>query len=305
MSLLVNALRQSFINTSAPAKLVLLVFLVLLFALLGSVVAIVTELYRMIENPDAGNIDVIKLFQIVQSVFLFIVPALIAAWLFSENTFTYLRADQKTSGITLLVVSISLFLAVPMLNMITNLNAQLNLPVWLDGLEKKMMALEESAGRLTELFLDSDSAMDLAINFLMIAILPAIGEELLFRGILQRLFIEWTKNNHYGIIISAFLFSFIHFQFYGFLPRFLLGLYFGYLMLWSSSLWVPVIGHMINNGMAVVYYHFANQPVGETALDKVGTADNGNYVIYLSVFFTCVCLGMIYVHEKGGRIPEN
>ena len=76
-----------------------------------------------------------------------------------------------------------------------------------------------------------------------------------------------------GIRITAFLFSFIHFQFYGFFPRFLLGLYFGYLLVWSGSIWVPVTAHFINNGLAVFYYHFAADPMGETSLDKIGTGD--------------------------------
>jgi membrane protease YdiL (CAAX protease family) len=148
------------------------------------------------------------------------------------------------------------------------------------------------------LFLLSDSTGDLLVNFMMIAILPAIGEEFLFRGVLQRLFINWTRNAHVGILVSAFLFSFIHFQFYGFVPRFLLGLYFGYLMFWSASIWVPVAAHLINNGMAVLYYHFADKPAGETKLDTIGTTGNGNYLLYLSVFLTCVLIGMIYLNEN-------
>ncbi len=300
---------------SVPAKLVLLIFLVLLFALLSSVLSLLLAiplyhndlmtLYRIIENPDTENIGVIKFFQITQSVFLFIIPAMLAAWLFSENSFTYLKADRKASGITLLMVLLSLFVAVPMLNAVTDLNSQFNLPWWLDGLEKKMMAMEDNAGRLTKLFLVSDSTIDLAVNFVMIAILPAIGEEFLFRGVLQRVFIDWTKNSHVGIILAAFIFSFIHFQFYGFFPRFLLGLYFGYLMVWSGSIWVPVAGHLINNGMAVIYYHFATKPMGETTLDSIGTNHTGNSVILLSVFITSILLGMIYWYEKGRRISTR
>lgn len=260
------------------------------------------DLYSIIAHPDTGNVGVIKFFQIIQSVFLFIIPALLAAWLFSEKAFTYLKADRKASGIALLLVLTSLLLAIPMLNKVTDLNAQLNLPEWLNGLERRIKEMEENAEKLTRLFLVSNSMSDLAVNFLMIAILPAIGEEFLFRGVLQQLFIDWTKNNHVGIILSAFLFSFIHFQFYGFIPRFLLGLYFGYLLFWSGSIWLPVAGHLINNGMAVIFYYFANKPAGETTLDTLGTGESSNYYLYLSVFFTCLLLGMIYRHEKNRSI---
>jgi membrane protease YdiL (CAAX protease family) len=308
MSLLVSSFRQSFMQMSAPAKLMLVVFLFLLFLILGSVAAFLLSiplyhydlltLSKIMKSPDAGNISVIKFFQIFQSVFMFIIPAILAAWLFSENVFTYLKADRKASVITLLMVLIMLIVAVPMLNEVSVINSRLDLPVWLDWLEKKIRASEDSADRLTTLFLVSDTNMDLAVNFLMIAILPAIGEEFLFRGVLQRLLIDWTKNSHLGVILGAFIFSFIHFQFYGFVPRFLLGLCFGYLMLWSGSIWVPVAGHLINNGMAVIFYHFTTKPMGETTLDTIGTSDNGNYFLYLSVFFTCLLLGMIYKREK-------
>jgi len=258
-------------------------------------------LSSVISDPGTENIAVIKFFQIMQSITLFIVPALVAAWLFSSNTFDFIAARKKPSEVTLVLVSLSIVAAIPMLNMVTELNTRLDLPHWLDGVEKKMMNMEESAARLTELFLRSDSIGDLMINLFMIALLPAIGEEFIFRGVLQRLISEWTKNHYVGIIITAFLFSFIHFQFYGFVPRFLLGIYFGYLLFWSGSIWVPVIAHFVNNGLAVFYYHFTVKPMGDTPLDTVGTSGNGNYILYISVFLTALLIGMIYLKEKGNK----
>jgi len=285
--------------------LLLLIFFLMIFGSLISILLAVPiynsdikTLIDLLGNPDTGNIDMIKYFQISQSLFLFVLPALIAAWLFSENTFHYLRADQKASTFTLLMVLLSIIMSIPLMNAMTLWNLKLDLPFWLDNVEEKIKDMEESAGRLTELFLASDSYGDLAVNLLMIGILPALGEEFLFRGILQRLFTEWTKNNHAAIILAAFLFSFIHFQFYGFIPRFLLGLYFGYLLVWSSSIWVPVTAHLINNGIAVIYYHFAKDPVGDTIMDKLGTNPGGNYALYLSVFLTSIFIGLIYLNEK-------
>lgn len=315
MSEFVLSLRYSFTQMSVPAKLLLLLMMVLFFLIVGSAAAVMMAvplfghdmrtLYGLIENPDPDHIAVVKFFQIVQSVFLFILPALLAAWLFSDNTTRYLKADRKPSPYTLLLVLVSLFIAVPLMNFVTYYNTKLDLPDGWSGLENAMKTLEESAGKLTELFLESNSYGVLAVNFLMIAILPAIGEEFLFRGVLQKLFIDWTKNNHAGIILAAFIFSFIHFQFYGFIPRFLLGLYFGYLLIWSSSIWVPVAAHMINNGIAVVYYHFTTQPMGDTMMDKLGTEQGGHYALYLSVFLTSVIIGMIYLHERQAKIPRS
>ena len=93
-----------------------------------------------------------------------------------------------------------------------------------------------------------NSISSLLINMVMIGVIPAIGEEFLFRGALQKIFSEWTKNKHLGIWISAILFSAMHLQFYGFIPRMLLGALFGYTLLWTGSLWIPIFGHFVNNG---------------------------------------------------------
>jgi hypothetical protein len=95
----------------------------------------------------------------------------------------------------------------------------------------------------------------------LIAIIPAIGEELLFRGVLQRIFTEWFKSAHWGIWISAFLFSAIHMQFFGFLPRMFLGLFFGYLLEATGSLWIPILAHFINNLTGVLLSFFVAKNV--------------------------------------------
>jgi membrane protease YdiL (CAAX protease family) len=90
------------------------------------------------------------------------------------------------------------------------------------------------------------------LNLFIIAILPAVGEEFFFRGVLQKILIKLFKSGHVGIWVTAFIFSAIHFQFFGFVPRFILGLIFGYLFFWSGTLWLPVISHFINNAVPVI-----------------------------------------------------
>jgi len=90
------------------------------------------------------------------------------------------------------------------------------------------------------------------LNLFIIAILPAVGEEFFFRGVLQKILIRLFKSVHVAIWVTAFIFSAIHFQFFGFVPRFILGLIFGYLFFWSGTLWLPVISHFINNAVPVI-----------------------------------------------------
>jgi len=120
-----------------------------------------------------------------------------------------------------------------------------------------MEASEQKAMELTEAFLVMNSIGDLLINLFLIGLIPAIGEELLFRGVLQQLFTKWTGKVHLAIFISAFLFSAIHLQFFSFLPRFVLGIVLGYMFYWSKNLWLPILAHFTNNTLAIIFtYHF-------------------------------------------------
>jgi len=304
MSQLTGMIRQSFIRMNVLSRIVILAMLLFFFLFIGTITAVLVaipvfglnigSIYKILENPGPSDIAIIKYFQITQSVCLFLIPSLLAAWLFSNNLKTYLKADKRPPVITIALVMLSVFTVIPFMNLITLWNSMVKLPVWLSGLEQIIRNMEESAAQLTAMFLQGNSAKDLIINFTMIAILPAVGEEFLFRGVLQNLFVEWTKNKHAGIFISAFIFSFIHFQFYGFIPRLLLGLYFGYLLIWTSSIWIPVIAHLINNGIAVIYYHFSTTTMGNGILDTIGTEQHSNYIIYISVFLTSVILAVIY-----------
>jgi len=138
----------------------------------------------------------------------------------------------------------------------------------------------------------------------MIGLLPALGEELLFRGILQRLFSEWTRNIHAGIWISAVLFSAMHMQFYGFIPRMMLGALLGYLLAWSGSLWLPVIAHFINNASAVVLTYLFSKNVIELDADKIGTGDEMN-VVWISIVVVAFLLLLIYRIEKNRRLENH
>jgi membrane protease YdiL (CAAX protease family) len=91
------------------------------------------------------------------------------------------------------------------------------------------------------------------------ALLPAIFEEFLFRGTLQPFFTKWFANKHLAIILTAFIFSAIHFQFFGFIPRFLLGIYLGYLLVWGKSLWLPIIAHLMHNAVSIIFDYAAQK----------------------------------------------
>jgi membrane protease YdiL (CAAX protease family) len=136
------------------------------------------------------------------------------------------------------------------------MNNLIHLPTWLNKVEQWMQTSENNANKLTVLFLEAHSLPELLYNIFLIALVPSVGEELLFRGVFQRIFTEWFKNYHLGIWISAILFSLIHFQFYGFLSRLFLGASFGYLLEITKNMWLPILTHFVNNLVGVLIAYF-------------------------------------------------
>ena len=214
------------------------------------------ELITIIDDlSESENVGIMKYFQIWLSIGTFVIPAFVIAYVINGNGPGYLKLNHRVDSLSVINVILLMLVALPVINLLAKWNAELNLPGFLDGLESRMKEMEDKAGRLTETFLESKSFGQYVINMIMIAVLPAIGEELLFRGVIQRIFINWTRNIHIGIIIAALIFSAFHLQFYGFLPRLALGVFFGYLLYWSRTIWLPILAHFVNNGIAVTVYY--------------------------------------------------
>ncbi len=153
--------------------------------------------------------------------------------------------------------------------------------------------MEGNAEKLTLAFLKMDSPLDLMLNILIVALLPAIGEELLFRGCLQQLLVEWTKKPHLSIFIAAALFSAIHFQFLGFVPRMLIGAFLGYLFYWSGNLWYAIIGHFVNNALQVVGYYFAQGTNSNADLKAIDSLPPSSILLGTAIFS-----GTLYLFYK-------
>ncbi|OFX30046.1 MAG: hypothetical protein A2X08_06395 [Bacteroidetes bacterium GWA2_32_17] len=212
------------------------------------------ELLSDVNNP--ANIKVLKFLQFVQSVGLFIVPPFIFGYFCYPSVSEFLRINKKTSIRMLIVSMLATVSFLPFSNWLSYLNSFLQLPSFMSEIEIWMRNSEDYATKITQAFLNVNSVPELFYNILLIAIIPALGEEFLFRGLLQRIFIEWTKSKHWGIWISALAFSAIHLQFFGFLPRLFLGLFFGYLLEFTGSLWLPILAHFINNLTGVLLSYF-------------------------------------------------
>jgi membrane protease YdiL (CAAX protease family) len=244
-----------------------------------------------LSNPE--TLRILKYFQVVQSIGVFIIPPFILGWLFHGQVAEYLSLNKPVNFASVLLVLLLSFAASPFINFIGEMNANMQLPEWLSGVENWMKNAEESAAELTEAFLKVDNLGGLFFNIFMVAVLPAIGEELLFRGVIQRIFTNWTKNIHWGVWISAILFSAMHMQFYGFVPRMFLGVLFGYLLVWSGSMWLPIIAHFMNNAIAVVGMYMIDKKLLTPDIEQFGLTTDSYYMAVVSVVLIAVFMLMV------------
>jgi len=263
-------------------------FLILLFLLFKtgtSLEALSEVLQNLSDYPD-----LMRGTQFLQSLGVFLFPAIIGAWLFSDNYKAYFGIDQPIRQRIVIWTAISMIVAVPFLNWTYALNQQMVFPEALKGIETWMKETEAAADRLTHLLLDTNNIPTIVLNILIICVIAALCEEFMFRGLLQTLFGRVIRNPHVIIWIVAILFSAIHLQFYGFITRMFLGAWLGYLMYFTKTIWIPVWAHFVNNFISIAgYYLFRNTP---DELQKIDTIGSGSTwwlaVASFALFIFCV-----------------
>ncbi len=199
---------------------------------------------------------------LLQTVLTFGLPALLFWHIFGEKTHAPLCSDWRMWLIIIALIPCAL----PAVNLTKWLNDMLALPHFMSGIEQWMRQMEAATGALTEQLLQTDHFGDLAVNLLVMAVAPAIAEELFFRGSLQKTLAQ-AMNAHAAIWLTAAIFSAVHLQFYGFVPRMLLGAALGYLFWLTGSIWPSVVAHFVNNALTIVLFK-ADLPFD---IDAIGT----------------------------------
>ena len=250
-------------------------------------------------NGNSQTTEGLKWLQFFQTVGTFLLPPIFCAWLWSENhrPFEWLKLNKGADGLSFALAIGIMVCAIPAINLLADLNSRIDLP---DSLEQKLRAMEESAAALTVRFLQADNLGGLLLNIGLMALLPALSEELTFRGTLQQTLAEVQKPAT-AIWVTAFIFSAVHMQFYGFIPRMLMGAMFGYIFVWSGCLWIPIVMHLVNNSLAVLFYYFWEQSAtgGQSLTDTKNIADTlgaGDtwWIGVLSLLITCLGLLRFY-----------
>ena len=237
----------------------------------------------MLLSGNSQSTVSLKWLQFVQTVATFLIPPVLCAWLWDADRrpFAWLKMDKRVDGSLFALAVAIMICAVPAINLLADLNSRIALPESMAAWEAKMKSMEAAAAALTERFLQVDNLGGLIINLGLMAFLPALSEELSFRGTLQQLIAksqELRAKSHMAIWITAIIFSAIHMQFYGFIPRMLMGAMFGYVFVWTGSLWVPIVMHFTNNALAVIVYYIVANSQEPTAnsqniADTIGAGD--------------------------------
>lgn len=289
--------KQIFQTMSSWAQL----FFLLLFTFFALFILSAIIFAVGVSNPHlVTSTSFLRISVCLQSVVVFLLPALLCVFLFEKKPLGFLKVNRSINA-RFLILSIVLIVTIqPLVSLLGYYNNEINLPSSLAGLEEQMKAWEDMASQTMETLILSKSMSVLLLNILIIAIGAGITEEFFFRGVLQQIIAKITSNKHVAIWIAAFIFSAIHFQFYGFFPRLFLGALLGYLFVWSGNLWIPVIVHSINNAMSVLLLRFYYNTETYQKIEYIGVGDTWWTSLISVILSSLICYLLIreYLNRK-------
>ncbi len=249
-----------------------------------------------LKNPQ--HLAFLRYVQIVSHFAMFIIPALLYAKLFESGSLQFFALRRKQSWLIILIGGFSMIVLLPFVNWLGDINAAMKLPDSMKELEKWMLESENTAEKMIMAFVSETQWHVLLVNLFMVAIIPAIGEEFIFRGIIMRKLREWFGNIHIAVFVSAFIFSAFHVQFYGFLPRIFLGMLLGYMFVWSGSLWLPMFAHFFNNGFAIVIAWMHQSGYITQDMDSFGNFSNEPGILLLTTSMAFTVLAILWYLNK-------
>lgn len=302
---------QNRLNQISPwGKLVLLVALMAIGTLsVLSILFTLNEIFfhfpldvvnHLSSTSSVRSIQAAKIIQITTQIGLFVIPTICFAFLTSPKLSIGIGWEYHTKITGYFVVIGATILAIPFINILAEWNTELHLPDFLEPLETWMRTTQATNDEMLRILAPMNSPMDVGINVLMMAILPAFGEELLFRGVLQRQFHKIVGNPHMAIMLTAIIFSAIHLQFLGFFSRAILGMLFGYLFYFSRNIWLPIIAHFINNFLALMLILLYGIDSMETSMENWVT---GPFVLF-SITSIAAAAFMVYSYRNSFQSTE-
>lgn len=277
------------------------VFLFLVILLISSLVGVAIST-AFVFAGDTG----MRIAQGLSSIMMFVVPPIV----YYRVTRTShpmeslgFRSVAKPWYLYILIGVALMFISLPVTNQLTRWNEAMSFGGKFQQLEAYLKNLEEMAAAATEKMLKVDTIGGLLLNLFIIALIPAVGEEMTFRGVLQQSLTR-KMNPHIAIFLSAAIFSFIHFQFYGFLPRMFLGILLGYMFYITGSLWTSITMHFVNNGTAVVLYYLNDKGIIDIDPETFGSTQYP-WLIAISFVVTVAFIGWCWWKVENDTQKNN
>lgn len=244
-------------------------------------------------NNELHIRNYVRLSSIVSQITTFLLPALIISYfLYRRDWATFLKLNRPPTFQLAILGVCFLFASFPIAQWFFELNKSLPLPSWATD-------LEEDLGELSAALLVMEQPSELFFNLITIALIPALGEELLFRGVLQQKISILSRSPHFAVWLAALIFSAVHGQFEGFLARLVLGAALGYLLYWTKNLWIPIIAHFFNNGIQVVLKYYNRMPNETNA-----NLELSNLLVVVSVIFALV-LGYLIANYNRKTVAHH
>jgi uncharacterized protein len=256
----------------------------------------IEALSHIVQNPEQVPHAwyYIMFMQTVVHVCTFLIPSLIYwRWIESQQLKQFLKKPSP-SILLFLIAFLVVLVFMPFNSLIIELNQNMRFPANLKFIEDWMSSEENTLQRLSNFLTDFTTFPKFIVAIVVIAVIPAIGEECLFRGLIQRKIFSKTKDMHVAIWVSAALFSAIHLQFYGFVPRMLLGSVFGYLYWWSSNLWIPIFAHFVNNGSTLLLLFLNKRQVIQFDIENTESSVS----VIGGLLSLVLTLGLLYFFKK-------
>lgn len=269
-----------------PALQFLLVIVILIFAILigflvGLGIIMIVFGWDTAKAITTINTNVphfttaLWIFQFAGTTFPILITPVFFATVVMNDKQTYLKPSFRFPPQLLLIVFGIMLFAFPIIELLTNINQKVPVPHFLQWMADN----QKNEQKLMDAMLNMKGLWDVIYNVLFIGLLTAVVEEFLFRGCIQTIFAKWTKNVHATIWITAMLFSFFHLDYFGFLPRVMLGAMFGYFVAWSGSIWPAVCGHFVNNGAIVVLTYLYQHNSIKGSPDDTHVFNSAAYII--------------------------
>ena len=277
-------------------------FAVLLLAMVIGIFFLDPGLKNLFGDDSESSMTLMRLVQTLTHIGLFIIPSLLFAWIMHRRPLVYLGGDKMPPALMSGYGILLMLAALPLVFIVSSWNEALHLPESLAGLEAWMRRSEEAATELTHRFLNVDNVGLLAFNLFMVAVIPSLGEEFIFRGILQRTLAEWSGKTHLAVWVTALIFSAMHMQFFSFLPRVLLGVWLGYMFAFTRNIWVPVIAHFFNNAAGVILYYLYFNGAIEVCPESYSP---GTAVYLLALAALPLSVAVFWVMNKHGRLSAD